>query len=319
MLDIHAKALNCISAAHHEFLLRYKVNAKVVYGIVEGKEDPMFYRGLIEKNLPDGWEVELIPAGCKDKVLKAIEAFDWTRFSPRQICFFVDRDLSCFIEDTPLTAENLYVTDNYSIENDAANFGVFKRILEEVLSISGLKPHEFDLIENRFAAGLALFCEVMTPIMAQILIWRSEGKRPCLNDIDIKNLFTFRDGAIQIRNGFETTLSRLQNVASCVGLSVATKAAIAEAEARFQEKQGTKKFIRGKYLLWFMVEMALEIHRSISSVVARFTSPPKVRVSLGMKNAMIIISPRVRCPRSLNDFLSLNYGKYAIEHNGKAC
>ena len=84
MLKIHADALNSVGTAYHEFLLRYKANAKVVYGIVEGKEDPMFYRGFIESNLPEGWNVELIRAGCKNNVLKAFESFDWTRFSPKR-------------------------------------------------------------------------------------------------------------------------------------------------------------------------------------------------------------------------------------------
>ena len=119
MLQVHADALNSISAAYHEFLLRYKVSANIVYGILEGKEDPMFYRGLIERQLPEGWEVELVPAGCKDNVLRAVDAFDWTRFSPKRICFFVDRDLSDFISEVAVSRENVYVTDNYSIENDA--------------------------------------------------------------------------------------------------------------------------------------------------------------------------------------------------------
>lgn len=315
MLDIHAQALDRISAAHHEFLLRYKASAEIVYGIVEGKEDPMFYRGLIERSLPDGWDVELISAGCKDNVLKAAQAFDWTRFSSKRICFFVDRDLSDLIQDIPLTAENVYVTDNYSIENDAVNFGAFKRILEEALNISGLRPEESDTIEGRFAAALASFRKAMTPIMVQILIWRSEGKRPCLNDIRPKDFFMFQNGTIQLRDTFASTQSRLQIAADSVCLPTASEADLAKAQVRFDEKQGTERLIRGKYLLWFMVEMALDIHRSIASIVARFTSPPKVRISLGIGNVMVILAPRVRCPKSLNDFLNHNYIQYIRERS----
>lgn len=315
MLDIHAQALDSISAAYHEFLLRYKASAEIVYGIVEGKEDPMFYRGLIEQVLPDGWEVELIPAGCKDNVLKATKAFDWARFSPNRICFFVDRDLSDFTQDISLTAENLYVTDNYSIENDAVKFGAFRRILEEALNISGLRPDEFGAIEDRFTAALGSFREAMTPIMIQILVWRGEGKRPCLNDIQPKKFFIFRDGTIQLRKEFASAKSRLRNAAESVRLSPASEVDLAEAETRFHEKQGAERFIRGKYLLWFMVEMALEIHRSISSIVARFTSPPKVRISLGVGNAMVVLAPRIRCPTSLNDFLNRNYVQYIRERS----
>lgn len=77
MLQVHADALNSVSVAYHEFLLRYKASENIVYGIVEGKEDPMFYRGLIEQRLPEGWELELIAAGCKAKVIHAAGAFDF--------------------------------------------------------------------------------------------------------------------------------------------------------------------------------------------------------------------------------------------------
>lgn len=313
MLDDHVKAMRSIDPAHHEFLLRYKSGAKIVYGIVEGKEDPMFYRGLIEQSLPNSWAVELIVADGKDNVLKATKAFDWTRFSPKRICFFVDRDLSDFVEDVHLTAENLYVTDNYSIENDMVNFGAFKRILEEVLNISGLTPDESDAIESRFAAALALFREAMTPIMVQILVWRSEGNRPCLNNICFKDFFVFMDGAIQLKGDFASVLSRLHKAAECVGLPVASEAKLAETEVRFHEKQGAERFIRGKYLFWFMIEMALEFHRSISLVVARLSSPPKCRISFGVGNAMVVLAPRVRCPESLNNFVSRNYVQYIRE------
>ena len=54
MLQVHADALSSANTAYHEFLLRYKASANIVYGIVEGKEDSMFYRGLIEKEVAGG-------------------------------------------------------------------------------------------------------------------------------------------------------------------------------------------------------------------------------------------------------------------------
>ncbi len=315
MLQIHRDALISVSAAYHEFLLRYKASANIVYGIVEGKEDPMFYRGLIERQLPEGWEVELVPAGCKDNVLRAKDAFDWTRFSPRRICFFVDKDLSDFISEGAASGENVYITDNYSIENDAVNLGVLKRLLTEVLSISDLKPAEWEVIEQRFSTSLATFQDSMAPIMAQIVLWRRDGKRPCLNDIRPKNFFVFVDGSIRLRNEFESALSRLQHAATCVNLQPSHDAEVSGAEAEFRQHQGAERFVRGKYLLWFLVEFALEIHRSISVLVRRLKDSPKVRISIGPANAMVVLAPRVRCPGSLQAFLERTYGQYIRDKN----
>ena len=47
MLDIHQEAMGLVNEAHHTFLLRYRKDKKIVFGIVEGKDDPMFYRSVI--------------------------------------------------------------------------------------------------------------------------------------------------------------------------------------------------------------------------------------------------------------------------------
>lgn len=109
MLSIHAQALNSNIACYHEFLLRYSQKAKVVYGFVEGKDDPCFYRGFIDMLLPEDWTVELWPAGNKDAVYRIHADFDWVRFSKKRICFFVDRDLSDLIPELLTQDTNIYI------------------------------------------------------------------------------------------------------------------------------------------------------------------------------------------------------------------
>lgn len=310
MLQVHANALNSVSVVYHEFLLRYKVSTNIVYGIVEGKEDPMFYRGLIEQQLPEGWEVDLVHAGRKDDVLRAVNAFDWARFSPNRICFFVDRDLSDFISGSAIFGENIYVTDNYSIENDIVNLGVLKRLLSEVLNIGDLKPAESEIIEQRFSSALAFFQESMVPIMAQILLWRRDGKQPCLNNIKPKDFFVFVDGNINLKSEFELVISRLQHAAVSVDLQPSPLTELSSAEAEFRQCQGAERCVRGKYMLWFLVEFALAVHRSISLIITRFKNSPKMRISIGQGNAMVVLAPRARCPASLQRFLARNYMQY---------
>src|SRR5580698_4141808 len=118
MLDIHAAALASGNVPYHEFLLCYRAGERFVYGIVEGREDPCFYRGIIENMLPEGWEVRLIRAGSKKKALKVFESMDWSRFPRKRVCFFVDRDLSEFVGGETHVGDNLYVTDKYSIDSE---------------------------------------------------------------------------------------------------------------------------------------------------------------------------------------------------------
>jgi hypothetical protein len=84
----------------HEFKIRFKKNSNTIYGFVEGKDDPSFYRGFIDNNIPDNWHVELWCAGGKDNVLDIYSNFDWRSFHKRQILFFIDRDLSEFTKES---------------------------------------------------------------------------------------------------------------------------------------------------------------------------------------------------------------------------
>lgn len=313
MLQIHAEALDGESAAYHEFLLRYKPNADVVYGIVEGKEDPMFYRGQIEHYLSEEWEVELIPAGRKDNVLKVLAIFNWERFSRKRICFFVDRDLSDFLQESPTTPVNLYITDNYSIENDVVNYGVLKRLLEEILNINNLNSQEENTIKERFLSALAFFQDAMLLIMVQVVLWKRNGMRPCLNNILPKDFFIFSEGKITLKDKFKIASSRLQHAAKCVNLPTSDQSELSKVENEFRQKNGAERFIRGKYLLWFLVEFAQEIHRSLPRLFARFPTSPKVRITIGTGNLMPMLAPRVRCPTSLQLFLVHTYGQFIYE------
>lgn len=311
MLQIHNEAIDSHNVPYHEFLLVYNSNARVVYGFVEGKEDPIFYRGLIENIIQDNWSIEFIKSGNKDKVIKAMNVFDWGRFSPKRICFFIDRDLSDFIKDARPESENLYVTDGYSIENYAVNFGTMRRILEEVLNISGLKNEEIEVLDSMFESNLCLFVDSILPIMAQIILWRRNGEKPCLDNINIKEFYFFSDGKLHIKDEYLSSESRVRYAASCVNINLYDTDSLIEAETEVRQHNDLYKFVRGKYLLWFFVKCALEFHQSISKLCIKYKSnKPRAKISLGYENSIVTIAPRVRCPVSLQAFIRRNYCEY---------
>ena len=146
MLKIHSEAMDGPNVAYHEFLLYYRTGEQIVYGFVEGRDDPSFYRGLIESILPVGWKVKIIISGNKEKVYRAFDEMDWSRFPKKRVCFFVDRDLSEFLGGENHSGDNLYVTDNYSIENDFVTFETMESMLEDVYGVIGLNPKENESI-----------------------------------------------------------------------------------------------------------------------------------------------------------------------------
>lgn len=313
MLEIHDAALNSSIVPYHKFLSRYKATECAVYGFVEGKGDPSFYRGKIESYLPDEWDIVLIPAGNKNKVIETFNKMDWSRFPKKRVCFFIDRDLSDFLDGEQLSAENLYVTDNYSIENYAITFGTMTRILEEVLNITELDPKETEVIKKLFHSNLSAFREAMVPIMSQILIWRRNGTKAELNDINIRKLFRFESGKINLEDIFTSVTSRVEHATKCIDVEMSTIDELIKAEKEFREKQGPEKFTRGKYLLWFFVECANKIHEEVPKFCVKHSTPPKKRLSLGYSNAMVTVAPLIRCPKSLRDFIERNYLEYIGE------
>lgn len=315
MLDLHAEALEG-SAAYHEFLLFYKRAGNVVYGFVEGLQDPSFYRSVIDSILPDGWRVRLFQAGNRDKVVKTCLEIDWGRFDRRRVCFFVDRDLTAFVGGGENLPQNIYVTDQYSIENDVVNHETLSRLLEEVFNIVGLTPDEEHAINRMFDEEYGRFCEAMIAPMSQILIWRKNGNRPCLDNVKLKEWFEFSNGRISIRTGYIEARSRVEYVARRCKCDPSSSELLASAEGEFRGKGGVPRYIRGKYVLWFFVRFALSIYESVQLHCARYMKKPKAHISLGIENAMVILGTRVRAPESLRVFLTKSYMSYIEEAPG---
>jgi uncharacterized protein DUF4435 len=307
MLDIHAAALATTNVAYHELLLHYKSTALVVYGVVEGRDDPCYYRGMIEQLLPDHWELVLIKAGNKNKVLKLFGAMDWTRFPQKRIAFFVDRDMSAFLRDALNAHDNLYVTDQYSIDCEIVTWHAFERTLYEVMGLTDVSPTEAQTIKILFENNLARFRESMCPIMAQILLWRRMGAEVSLNKIQPKELFVFNAGCLNLKASYASPSDRIDYSASMVNAPPSQLAEICAAESEFRSNQGPEKFTRGKYLVWFFAAMVNEIHQNAPNFCAKHTSPPRACTGLGMSNAMAVVGPRTRCPASLRAFIHANF------------
>ena len=311
MLQLHAAALQSTSTAYHEFLLKYKPNEAIVYGFVEGKEDPMFYRGLIEQALPQGWEVELIPAGNRDSVLKSHSEFDWNRYPSKRICFFVDRDLTDFLGANSNPIDNLYITDGYSIENEALTFGTYKRILQEVFNITTLTQQDVEKLKQLFDSNIKVFLDALAPVMAEIVSAQRSGLRPTLDDIEVKALFDFVNGRAQIKAAYATADSRAAFAAQCVGLPASPPLSRSSIEAEFLRLPRAESFVRGKYAIWFLVESSSKAHQSIGSIISTYSISPKMKVSIGQKNAMVLLAPRLRCPETLRKFLAATFVSFA--------
>lgn len=312
MLEILDAANASVSPVYHAFLIKYKPNDKVVHGFVEGKDDPSFYQGYIENILPESWEVKLWASGNKSNVLSIFNDFEWARFPRNRFAFFIDRDLSEFINDDTPSDPCIYITDGYSIENEVVSRGTCRRVLKEVCNLSDMNETELDVILDLFENERRAFQVQMTPIMAWIIYWRRIGIVTHLNNIDMEKLFSFDSGKIvenQMPCGFSSKYEYIKNKLniSCNDFDYS------ETINEFVGKSGPSKYVRGKYELWFLVGFILSVYKNINKFSSGHETPPKMHFTLSKSNAITIFSGRFRMPKSLRIFLKRTLIRYAKE------
>jgi hypothetical protein len=310
MLDVHAEALQSVNDAYHSFLLRFNRARKVVYGFVEGKDDPSFYRSVIERFIPDEWSVDLVRAGNRDKVLAAERAVDWTRFSREQLAFFVDRDLTDFTDAGATYPSNVYVTDAYSIENSIVTADVMLHLLAEVHNVVDWDPDERDALVEHFNRQLENFASFMIPLMAQILIWREDKAKANLDNLDLGSIFDVSGGEFSVRACYSDVEARVERLCGCVGALKSKTSDRVARESSLTAAGGAARFVRGKYLIWFLAEIVNGTHQAINRFIPAYSFPPKSKLSIGRKNVMVVAAPRARIPGSLRHFIQNGFVKF---------
>lgn len=317
MMAIHAAAVNNKVSSYHEFLTRYSKHAKIVYGFVEGKEDPCFYRGFIDLMIPDDWEVELWPAGCKDQVYRVYAGFDWRRFPKTRVCFFVDRDISDLIPEKLKKAANIYVTGGYSIENDVVKRATCKRVLSELCGFSYVDHAELDDVCKLFEQEYEAFLTAIIPVMAWILYWNRTGNRPNLKNCDMGDLFSIQNGHLLPIRTPNNAPSISHHLHKQCQVAMNSTVNISEFEEEFKKQDHYKRFVRGKYVFWFLVEFCITVHRDTVALFKNFSAPPKMHVSLSHSTGMALISPRSRIPATLREFMKSTFCAYIAIYEGK--
>ncbi len=205
---------------------------------------------------------------------------------------------------------NIYVTDKYSIENSIANRGACRRILTEVFGFSEVSHEEMDKVCDQFEAELETFFVAMIPLMAHILFWRRGGAKANLNDISLSKILSVQAGALVVDRSAAGETARTQYIHKSVGIVYDPTVDISTEQAEFGKVSAYRSFVRGKYVMWFLIEFCKSIHEAAISFFAACAKPPKMKVSISAANAVTIIGNRARVPQSLRMFLSNTFCTY---------
>lgn len=168
MLDIHSDARKKPNVCAHIIKTEYKQGESKVYIVCEGTEDLGYY-GQVLKRKFSKIEINKKIAGGKNNVIEVYNSFDWNVYEKKKILFFVDRDFSYWTGEKQYYDTNVYITDEYSFENDAVNEKMFMEILEDLYGFANATNEELDNIRKFFYERWQTFYLNSTYIMATLL------------------------------------------------------------------------------------------------------------------------------------------------------
>ena len=315
MLHVHSEARDSGNARYHGFLTEYSATAAMVYGFVEGRQDPCYYRGLIDHSLPPAWRVRLWPAGGKDVVYQTYRLFDWKRFPKRRVCFFVDRDFQDLVPEEHPEDINVYITNDYSIENSLVDTQTCHRTLVEVCGFANARQDELDAVVGQFEAQYEIFLRAMIPVTAWLLTAKRLRQTVYPNNVEMNRLFSVVDGQLESNPNPRNCATLVEYLQMRCGMH-SDDIDPAEAAGELGRDLLYRRFVRGKYALWFLVEFCLSIRRSAAKFFSSCDAPPKMHVALGDANAMVLLGSRGRIPETLRVFLRSTLGQYVENEHG---
>ena len=312
MKDILDKALEDVDELGHLLMTKYKKNSKKVYIIVEGYDDEIYYTNFLQDYLPDDWEYEFIKpnksttnCSSKKKILRCYANIDWRIYNKTQILFFIDRDLSDFINEHLPTQSNFYITDGYSIENNIINENILSRVMTELCYFDGCSDEDKKYLKKLYNNCFKFFYNTMANVMGWIIYWQLNGQNPQLGNIQMKKIFKFdinencslKDNIDNeyFHNKFKIPYNETVKIDKYVN--------------NFKNFDKNKMLIRGKYLLEFFIEFCLFINSQYVNIKCLNITKRNNKATMP-KLSFIDLAHIAKKPKSLALFLENNINQY---------
>ncbi|WP_291564834.1 MULTISPECIES: DUF4435 domain-containing protein [unclassified Clostridium] len=304
MLEKHQVAIKGINIPYHRFLLAYKSHEDQAFIFCEGNEDLSYYSGHVKSKLPSTCSLYRFFVDGRNKVLRLHDDFDWNRFCNKQILFFIDRDVTYWCEEKQTVADNIYITDGYSFENEAVNDSVFIECLEDLFGFANATEIEINKIRKFFIDRLSIFNENMRFIMACVVVSLKKTNKHLAKEIKPKRFIDLSKDNIVIDE--YSDISTKNYIMSKLELTDDDMPQISYFIDRFVT-ESEHYYVRGKWALYFMIECCQYVFKHgrefAPSLYDNNGKEPKRLCDLNYNSAMSILAPRLPETASLRSFL----------------
>ena len=288
ILDEMTESLYTDSPVFIDFLYRFDPKKKQIFAFYEGDEDSSYYQKMIKNVMPKDYELEELVAGCKNNVLKLWREFDWSTYDRHQMLFFVDKDLSFWLGEPQQFGENVFVTDEYSVENYVVSQQSFEIWLRKFEGFARAKKAELDSMVNTYSRLEIGFNEQMIHIMAAAIVAKRHDNNINLSDYKLgKHLsYEVRDGSL------ECTLSDDRSYLSKWHLSDSDSDEIAKQIKTIHNFIGHYS-VRGKWILWFLAETGEYMRKHANLFAPSLKSEGKIppTCSVATSQCLSVLAP----------------------------
>ena len=280
----------------------YDPDESKIYLIVEGNDDVCFYRQMCNRHhLNDS---EILPAGNRDAVTATYDKAVERDYSSRRVWFFIDRDFSEITGQYTPDAPNVYVTDEYSIENSIFNKRLFIDTLEAHYQVQMMTGSEIAALSALYDKAETTHENILFPVMCWIVQCRLEGKRPYLDDLHTEEFYSVHAGAVRQNGRYKKHADFAARLQSVCGAAVAAPD-LSAAEAAIAAHGGIHKCLRGKSLLPFFVSMLRAVTEHLGALLPG-REAATAHVAISKSNVLEILCGLTIPPESLERFFEAN-------------
>lgn len=311
LLDDLRQVRKSAAVAFFEFIRDNPKLADSVHAFFEGQSDLSFYRNFLERFVSAPTTLRTYECGGKHGVYtthnKIVQRSDLQAI----VVCFVDRDFADLLGANYPVADNMYVTDHYSIENYLVSADMLGRIWDEMIHV---EPEEIDLkpIQVKFETELARFHGFMLPVTAWIIYVQRNGQKIDENHINLAAFFSLADD-LTLQCSHETDYMGMVGVLDghCKVVTPAELLPGIDVVKAELSALPPKRYVRGKFELWFFVQFVNKLTSLLRQTLSGAGQPLSVNVRLqfGQANALIVLGPRLPIPPSLETFLQRNIGE----------
>ena len=312
------ESLQSDAPCYMEFLYRYDPKKKQVFAFYEGDEDSSFYHHFLKAAVGNDCELEEIVAGCKNNVIKLQQEFNWEKYNIKQIIFFVDRDLSYWLNKSTNYGENVFVTDEYSVENYVVNQQGFTSWLVHFEGFARANKQEINAMVSEYETNISDFKQKMMHIMAEAVVAKCHDASVSLSEFKIsKDKSIFFD----ICNGhLKFKINRDKKILEKWKLTAGHCTEISAQIIRFQ-KDIQHYSVRGKWLLCFMAEIGEYMRLNADTFAPSLKAKGKIPRTCSVPTSQCLSALAPYCaetiPARLEDFLNTTYRVYLENFVGR--